>query len=736
MTDYTLDMSSRIFLLSYQDAETTFMEICKIFEGKSLHWVEFNNGNLLWKMSRGGTDNLLNYVNAEKTPADKRIIRECIKIGRREVNEESIWGLGERTVLVVAEPGMGKSSTTTHVARRTKERDPTSWVVRINWNDHTRKLQAITAATFNFESLVEFLCNTAFSDSKYTDINRILLKRALLSSGNVTVLMDGFDEISPDHADKAAVILSELMETKVGRVWVTSRPVMKERLENKLSVIAFSMKRLSHESQHRMLCKLLRNKAGGKEFDLEKLTHKLLRHLNRSVYDRHFTGCPLYVMMIAAVCEADMETFFNWGDWFWPKTGLVNLYEKFVEIKLDIYLEEKQKADKTNCSVLNDHEYLKEIYLENFEKCALGAILPPPMLENLHNNKIEEEIQPFLRMVQDGKDKRGVVMNVVEGKAHFVHRTFAEYFTARWFSKNFESNRSVLNDILFDPKYSVVRYMFDRILARGCPLHCAVLEGDKECFSTHFSEESVVNAVDKGGRNLMHLIAATRMTEVELGWYKMRDIVWQYAVSLDTTDILLQWTPLQYAIKSEDWSVVKRLLDNNVDSSGLDMIRQRADDPEYIGRIVIQAAMEGHLLLLEGLRSIGVNIHQASSFGFPSPLHAAIHDEQLAVVKWFIKHGADCNTQYSDGQTPLFYAASRGFVDIVRALVEEGGVSLDVRDDCGRTAIDWAKGCASDPGNIYSILLKDGAEQPNEILKYLRVRVCKESGTARQDNDT
>ena len=146
-------------------------------------------------------------------------------------------------MLVVAEPGMGKSSTTTQVAWNTKERDPRSWVVRINWNDHTRKLQEIHAATFNFDSLVKFLCSTAFPESKYTDINRNLLKQALQNSGNITVLMDGFDEICPTHMHKAAVTVSELMNTKVERVWVTSRPVQKERLENELSVITFSMKK-------------------------------------------------------------------------------------------------------------------------------------------------------------------------------------------------------------------------------------------------------------------------------------------------------------------------------------------------------------------------------------------------------------------------------------------------------------------------------------------------------------
>ena len=121
-------------------------------------------------------------------------------------------------MLVVAEPGMGKSSTVTQVARHTKSADPTSWVVRINWNDHCRKLQEINAETFNFNSLVEFLCSSAFPESIFTDTENILLKQALQKSGNVIVLMDGFDEISPIHVHRAAVILSELMKTEVTRI--------------------------------------------------------------------------------------------------------------------------------------------------------------------------------------------------------------------------------------------------------------------------------------------------------------------------------------------------------------------------------------------------------------------------------------------------------------------------------------------------------------------------------------
>ena len=211
-----------------------------------------------------------------------------------------------------------------------------------------------------------------------------------------------------------------------------------------------------------------------------------------------------------------------------------------VDRKLHIYLTKKRKAEETTLYDRDVVEWLKEPYLKNFEKCALVANLPPSILKSLHNKKTEAEIQSVLSRVQDGKDKTGIVINVVDGKPKFVHRRFGEYFTALWFSRKFELNRIVMERILFDNSYRVMRDVFEKMLAKGCPLHYAVLQRDRGRYETLLEEGCDVSAVDKGGRTFMHIIATCDCTLLDI-----INRVTEYEVSLDNRDSVLQWTPLQ-----------------------------------------------------------------------------------------------------------------------------------------------------------------------------------------------
>jgi hypothetical protein len=305
------------------------------------------------------------------------------------------------------------------------------------------------------------------------------------------------------------------------------------------------------------------------------------------------------------------------------------------------------------------------------------------VLESLHDKNIKEEIKPFLARVQAGKDKTGIMMNVVDGKPQFIHRTFGEYFAAGWFSKNFKHNRSVLEGILFDRTYGVMTDMFNRMLAKDCPLHCAVIDGDRDPLVTLLKEGSDVNVLDKGGRTLMHVIAA---------YGSLAGYLRNYIVPLDITDSVLQWKPMQYAIKLGNWRFVNMLLEENVNRSGLEMIRQRVHDRSFIDSIILKAVTSRLLLLIDFLCSIGVKISQSNTRNLTANLFFAVQNNDLAYIRCMLQLGADCNDHFGYAGLPLICAVNGGSLDVVQTLVEEGGASVDVSDYRGTTVIQVAKG--------------------------------------------
>jgi hypothetical protein len=592
----------RFIVLQGRDLKSSFSKLCENRSRETVHWLKHKHGKLLWKETRGEIQNLLKYIDAENNVGDMESVKVFMKRQSCEVEEDSIWDLGERTVLLVAEPGMGKSSTTTQVAWRTKERDHTSWVVPINWNDHTEKLQEIIEETFNIDSLVKFLCSAAFPESKYRDIEEILLKQALQNSGNILVLMDGFDEISPTHAKKADAILSALKESKEVKVWVTSRPVAKDRLERKLSVIAWSMKKLSRKSQEEMFWDNWKERTNmEKETFLDKYVRRILSQANEAVYQRNFTGCPLYFTTIVSAFKDFLQKSLEEKEITLPRNLDLSLVcDQLVTSKLDTYGKDKKREDLTNASVQDDKENLKEMTIKNLEKCSLLVTLPSQL-----NEQRDEKIQPFITRVKEGKDKIGIVMNVVEDRPQFVHKIFADYFTASWFSKKYMSNTSVLERILFDTSYGIVKVIFDRILAKGCDLHCAVLNWDTETVESLLQGDQCVNGVDKGGRTALHLIAAQNLGDEECE--EITSSLLQRKASVCAEDNVLHFTPLSYAIKAENWLVVERLLENPYKENDLELIRQRVDDECYIRKIIFHAADKKYSSLLHFLESISAN---------------------------------------------------------------------------------------------------------------------------------
>ncbi|GFF37925.1 isoform 5 of ankyrin repeat domain-containing protein 17 [Aspergillus udagawae] len=145
-------------------------------------------------------------------------------------------------------------------------------------------------------------------------------------------------------------------------------------------------------------------------------------------------------------------------------------------------------------------------------------------------------------------------------------------------------------------------------------------------------------------------------------------------------------TPLQAAIRKNHFKITEILLEKGAD---VELGDNRDPAP------LLMAVNLGYERLLGLLLKHGANPNAQNSF----PLHVAIFDNQIAMVRLLLAHGADVNRKNSEGQTPLLYAMLQRKDEIVDFLLLYD-VDPDAKCHYGLRALweayrqnrrDWAK---------------------------------------------
>jgi hypothetical protein len=91
-------------------------------------------------------------------------------------------------------------------------------------------------------------------------------------------------------------------------------------------------------------------------------------------------------------------------------------------------------------------------------------------------------------------------------------------------------------------------------------------------------------------------------------------------------------------------------------------------------------------------------------------LLAATRKGDLAHVKALLDKGASANSKSSYGQTPLFFACDRGYVEVAKLLIERGA-DVNVEDTFYHaTALTWA--IQNNHPDVLKLLLDHGAKSP------------------------
>ncbi|XP_063420163.1 uncharacterized protein LOC134705345 [Mytilus trossulus] len=108
--------------------------------------------------------------------------------------------------------------------------------------------------------------------------------------------------------------------------------------------------------------------------------------------------------------------------------------------------------------------------------------------------------------------------------------------------------------------------------------------------------------------------------------------------------------------------------------------------PDVLNTYVYDAALYGASETLILLKSLGASFNTCD-FSGRSPLHEAAQSNKLRCVQVLLKGGANPNTVDWRGSTPLHYACGAGNANIVKCLMENKHVKVNIKDVNGRTPL-------------------------------------------------
>ncbi|XP_052097446.1 uncharacterized protein LOC127732451 [Mytilus californianus] len=108
--------------------------------------------------------------------------------------------------------------------------------------------------------------------------------------------------------------------------------------------------------------------------------------------------------------------------------------------------------------------------------------------------------------------------------------------------------------------------------------------------------------------------------------------------------------------------------------------------PDVLNTYVYDAALYGASETLILLKSLGASFNTCD-FSGRSPLHEATQSNKLRCVQVLLKGGANPNTVDWRGSTPLHYACGTGNANIVKCLMENKHVKVNIKDVNGRTPL-------------------------------------------------
>ncbi|GJQ69767.1 hypothetical protein Trydic_g13276, partial [Trypoxylus dichotomus] len=349
-----------------------------------------------------------------------------------------------KMVIVTGEPGMGKTAFLHSLFYFCECK---YYVLFVDLAQHQLALR--DGKLISFEDLLNLSrdrCSSLPYNSFLTSLREY--------SNRLVVILDSLDEILAICEQNILEFIRNLEKIGLHKIIIASRLTALDPLINDFEARTIKIEGINEQSN--------------KDYnDIWNLDINNLRHM-----PSEFLTNPLYLNMLRTISEGGMNlgTLSRWG-----------LYESVVKLKMEKYCLHKPLDENGKESILAKHGEL-----------ALKVIFG--------SNKVTEKLEQRTNSSSIGI---GFITHYDDEYPVFVHRTFAEFFVAKWLIKN----------IGCDDATYIYRLMLDtnqafllNIHSEAFPLHKAIIDKDFEAIERLCSENlDYALEVDGFGRSALHL---------------------------------------------------------------------------------------------------------------------------------------------------------------------------------------------------------------------------------------
>lgn len=351
----------------FEEAQCYFDQVCRKYQKRNIHLLQLVSSNtksihvssifskmdcmqkssLQWERSQNSIEKIYDYSYQ----------------GGVEIELNYLTDIDNKLVILAGEPGMGKSTYLTALTAKTKQHNPSIWIIRINlldfsktfdeWQQNNVKVTEdnafsfLESAVFNEPSGME---NSKKSHGKNIFSNQCKLRKPIL-------LLDGFDEISPDYKETVVSLVNIFRHKFVSSTWIATRSFpFQKQLEQIFNTFAYIIQPFNDPNSIEFLGKYWRSKLKVSDVDEKKYTHFIeYTHNYLMSIDFELVRIPLQMKMFADIYKDQFEIFIestnNQCELIFEKVDIPLLYAKFIEMTFVRLQRDKNKVDITKPSI-------------------------------------------------------------------------------------------------------------------------------------------------------------------------------------------------------------------------------------------------------------------------------------------------------------------------------------------------------------------------------------------------